>query len=161
VNPRIEPVLERPHGGFMPLELDTFLHVWADYNGAQTPRGLLQEEMTLFPGGLRLTAAGVTVNPGCCCGLETWREWLLLLDREVVWMGHDPGVVQKYVGEEVHVSQEGHGQYVKLPLSELPRLLAGVQEQLLDLLARVERQEGPEVAALLDRDLRITGPLTA
>ncbi|WP_017587406.1 hypothetical protein [Nocardiopsis ganjiahuensis] len=159
MSPHLEPVLELPDGTLTSIELDTFLHTWADYNGAETPRGLLQEEMTLFPGGLRAFGHGVTVDPGCCFGLEDWREWRWLLDREPIWMGHDPGVVQEFVGDEVHLSREGREQRVRIPLAELPRLLTGVREQLLVLLALVERKEGPEVAALLDRDLHVTDPL--
>lgn len=166
MTPLVEPLLEFGDGTFLPLsaplspaDLDTFLHIWADYNGAKTPRELLEEEMTLFPGGLRAIGPGVTVNPGCCFGLEDWRDWLGLLDRESIWMGHDPGVTQEFVGDQVHLSQEGKEQHVKVPLAELPRLLAEVREQLLSLLILVERKEGPEVAALLDRDLHITEPL--
>lgn len=159
MSPHLDPFIELPNGTFASIELDTFLHTWADYNGAATPRGLLQEEMTLFPGGLRVSAPEVTVNPGCCFGLEDWRSWLRLLDREPIWMGHDPGVVQEFAGDAVHLSQEGQERFVRLPLAELPRLLTGVREQLLALLSLVERKEGPEVAALLDRDLHVTDPL--
>lgn len=178
---RIEPVLELPDGTFLPLsgdlspaELTTFLHEWPDYNGAESLRELLGEEMTLVPGGLRTIHTGgsgdarcsggsggtngTVVNPGCCCGLEDWRTWLGLLDRLPVWMGHDPGVDQEFIGDKVHLSQEGQGQHIEIPLRNLPYLLAQARDRLLGLLALVEAGEGPEVAALLNRDLHITDP---
>ncbi|MDX8054259.1 hypothetical protein SK571_33225 [Lentzea sp. BCCO 10_0798] len=44
------------------------------------------------PGGteVRDTGAGVRVGPGCCAGLESWRERARLLDGEVPWLGHSP-----------------------------------------------------------------------
>ncbi|MFJ6021801.1 hypothetical protein ACIQFP_20855 [Nocardiopsis alba] len=166
-SPRIEPVLEVDHWRFLPLsgdlsptELETFLTTWAEYNDAEDPRGLLDQEMTLFPGGLRvIRASGASVNPGCCCGLEDWREWSNLLDRTHVWMGHDPGVVQEFVGDKVRFSQEGRELRIDLPLRDLPGLLTRVHEDLRDLLTLVERERGAEVAALLDRDLHISDPL--
>lgn len=164
---RVEPVLELPDGAFLPLsgdlspaELTIFLREWTDYNGVESLRELLTEEMTLVPGGLRTVhASGTGVNPGCCCGLEYRRTWLGLLDRLPVWMGHDPGVDQEFVGDKVHLSQEGREQRIEIPLRDLPHLLAQARGRLLGLLALVEAGEGPEVAALLDRDLHITDPL--
>ncbi|MFI0217065.1 hypothetical protein [Streptomyces lydicus] len=55
-------------------------------------RRLLQQEKLIAPGGLRLREIDidVTVRPGCCCGLEDWRDWLGLLEGDVPWLGHDP-----------------------------------------------------------------------
>ncbi len=41
------------------------------------------------PGGLliRHTETGITASPGCCFGLENWRDWLVLMD------GEEPGSV--------------------------------------------------------------------
>ena len=71
-------------------------------------------------------------------------------------MGHDPGGVQKFVGDKVHLSQEGDDPRVEIPLRDLPHLLSQARDRLLGFLTHVKAREGPEVAALLDRDLRIT-----
>ncbi|MFE9242140.1 hypothetical protein [Nocardiopsis sp. NPDC006938] len=163
MTPRVEPVLELPDGAFLPLadtSPETFLGVWADYNRAASPHDLLRQEMTLVPGGLRATGPdGTVVNPGCCCGMEDWRDWLLLVERERIWMGHDPGVNQAFADNGVLLSQEGSKATVLVPLPLLPVLLEGVRERMLGLLAGVGLEAGPEVAALLDRDLHVTAPL--
>ncbi|MEV6757647.1 hypothetical protein [Streptomyces sp. NPDC051214] len=43
---------------------------------------LLTAECVVAPGGLRVrdTDSGVTVQPGCSCGLENWRDWQVLQD---------------------------------------------------------------------------------
>lgn len=48
---------------------------------------------------------------------------------------------------------------LKLPLRDIPALVAQVRTDLLGLLALVEAHAGPEYAAVLDRDLHITDPL--
>ncbi|WP_116244709.1 hypothetical protein [Nocardiopsis sp. FIRDI 009] len=55
--------------------------------------GLLTSDGPVTPGGLRVTdtASGTTLVPGCCAGLETWREWCGLPDDPgPVCLGHDP-----------------------------------------------------------------------
>lgn len=73
-----------------------------------------------------------------------------------MWMGHDPGVDQEFVGDKVHPSQEGDDPRVEILPRDLSHLLSQAREQLLDLLTLVEVREGSEVATLLDRDLHIT-----
>ncbi|SIO86404.1 hypothetical protein BQ8420_11835 [Nocardiopsis sp. JB363] len=41
-------------GGLSPTDLSVFLHQWADYNGAENITELLDQEMILVPGGLRV-----------------------------------------------------------------------------------------------------------
>ncbi|WP_405806617.1 hypothetical protein [Streptomyces sp. NBC_01187] len=79
-------------------QVGTALAVLVQYNRVEAhsaaellPR-LAAEECLVAPGGLRLHDArsGTTIVPGCCCGLEEWREWARLGEREMPWMGHDP-----------------------------------------------------------------------
>lgn len=60
-------------------------------DGVGQLRRLLAAECVVAPGGLRIrdTVTGVTVAPGCCVGLENWRDWLGLLDGGEPWLGHD------------------------------------------------------------------------
>ncbi|MFE1348408.1 hypothetical protein ACFW57_27885, partial [Streptomyces sp. NPDC058757] len=52
--------------------LDAFLH------------GLLTFDPLFAAGGLRVTdrATGVAFDPGCCDGLEDWRDWYRLADGD-------------------------------------------------------------------------------
>ncbi|WP_193777559.1 hypothetical protein [Streptomyces sp. E5N298] len=42
-------------------------------------------------GGIRIreTSTGVTAPPGCCFGLENWRDWLEIMN------GEEPAVVHR------------------------------------------------------------------
>ncbi|MET9653268.1 hypothetical protein ABZZ44_23770 [Streptomyces sp. NPDC006460] len=61
--------------------LDSFLH------------GLLTLDNLFAAGGLRVTdnSTGVTFLPGCCDGLEDWRDWRQCIDDGcLLGFGHDP-----------------------------------------------------------------------
>lgn len=48
-------------------------------------------ELLVLPGGLLVRAEGLDIWPGCCCGLEGWRDWMGLAPGGTSpWMGHDP-----------------------------------------------------------------------
>ena len=99
--------------------------------------GLLTFESPFAAGGLRVTdtAGGVTLLPGCCTGLEDWREWLDVLDGGGTgWFGHDPSPVAELCGETVRltVDAERDGSPVIVPAAdELRALLAGAERDLL------------------------------
>lgn len=47
---------------------------------------------TAAPGGLIARADGSELVPGCCCGLEGWRDWYAIRPSgQSPWLGHDPG----------------------------------------------------------------------
>ncbi|MFF3879193.1 hypothetical protein [Streptomyces sp. NPDC001978] len=61
--------------------LDSFLH------------GLLTFDNLFAAGGLQVTdkSTGVTFLPGCCDGLEDWRDWHQFVDAgSLLGFGHDP-----------------------------------------------------------------------
>jgi len=42
-------------------------------------------------GGLGILDGGILeITPGCCCGLEDWRDLLTIPEGDSPWMGHDP-----------------------------------------------------------------------
>lgn len=49
-------------------------------------------EFRVAPGGLMARAEGFELAPGCCCGLEGWRDWYAVRPGgQSPWLGHDPG----------------------------------------------------------------------
>ncbi|MFD4669449.1 hypothetical protein ACFWNN_06900 [Lentzea sp. NPDC058450] len=63
-----------------------------DEDAPQPYAGLVEQECLIMAGGLRVrdTATGVQVEPGCCAGLEDWRQWRWVGDGERPWLGHSP-----------------------------------------------------------------------
>ena len=63
----------------------------ADYSDWHSLIGKLSEaEKLLLPGGLRINNSEVTIESGCCCGVEEWRDQLTALEGCSPWWGHDP-----------------------------------------------------------------------
>jgi hypothetical protein len=171
-------------GRMAPTESGTAMAVLTSYNdgGHEEREGsedsaagrvghLMTAERVIAPGGLRIrdTATGVTVSPGCCSGLEDWRDWLGLVNGEEPWLGHDPTPHIEHLGASVRLwPDEDHPRenFIDLPLAQLPELLDSVRDQLVGFLAAVEgwaAQHAPALAARLvaklDEDLAISAPL--
>ncbi|MFB7241015.1 hypothetical protein CW362_10320 [Streptomyces populi] len=182
------PVAEQPpyrlmslSGALSPDQAGTAMATLADYNSHRADVGqagsaaaflssLLGEEGFVAPGGLRVqdTDTGTTVTPGCCCGLEDWREWLEIADGGETWLGHDPTPWTEQLGETVLLRPDGEipGPVIEIPRAELTRLLLGVQRDLADFLLLVSvwaARHAPESAEAMveafDRSLAITAPL--
>lgn len=110
--------------------LDAFLH------------GLITMPDLLAPGGFRVTensTGTVLADPGCCNGLETWREWLEVLDGTgCSSFGHDPTSVAERVGDMVRLTFDAYGTdsspVTELPVDQARRLVAGAQQDVRDFL---------------------------
>lgn len=73
--------------------------------GVSVPEILRQlSELEYFGlrGGLAVSASQqFVVRPGCCSGLEEWREWWAIRDAQSPWMGHDPTPWCQFLGDGV------------------------------------------------------------
>ena len=185
------PVAESPPDRLLALsgelssrELGTAMAVLTSYNKGQRVRRarapedsleqvgrLLATECVIAPGGLRIrgTATGVTAVPGCCSGLEDWRDWLDLMNGDEPWLGHDPWPRVEHAGAVARLWPDGdrpEGLPIDLPLAQLPQLLGSVRDQLVGFLGAVEEwatSHTPSIAAAvvakLDEDLALSAPL--
>ncbi|MFG2949784.1 hypothetical protein [Streptomyces adustus] len=121
---------QEEHGPCPTDPLGTFLH------------GLLTLPDLFAAGGFRVadTATGtVFVEPGCCNGLETWRDWLEVLDGTgCAAFGHDPSSMAERVNDMVRLTLDVHetdaSPVIELPADQVRRLLAGAQQELQDFL---------------------------
>ncbi|MFJ9775485.1 hypothetical protein ACIRVF_30275 [Kitasatospora sp. NPDC101157] len=103
--------------------------------------GLLTLDTPLAEGGLRVTdySDGTVFQPGCCDGLEDWRDWHRLADSGgLLGFGHDPvsPVAQRF-GDTVRLTvnaEQSDSPVIELPVTELRCLLAGVERDLADFL---------------------------
>ncbi|MFG2692982.1 hypothetical protein [Kitasatospora sp. NPDC048407] len=120
---------EEEHGPCPTDPLGMFLH------------GLLTMPDLFAAGGLRLTdtATGTVFEPGCCNGLETWRDWLDALEvGGSATFGHDPSPLAERVGGTVRLTldaeAESAGPVIELPVDEVRALVAGAEQDLRDFL---------------------------
>jgi hypothetical protein len=163
------PVSARPgpedlvlSGELAPTDIGTVIAVIAVYNHDHiTPPGeeddhpaparliqrITQADSLIAPGGLRIrdTSTGLTVSPGCCCGLEHWQEWNQAAVGQSPWLGHSPAPWVEHLGPTIRVWPDGGDEAVppagalpiEIPASDVSRLIASAHQQLqgfLDLL---------------------------
>jgi hypothetical protein len=140
---------------------------------------LLAHEWLGTSGGLLLadSATGVTIEPGCCCGVEDWWDWRRAFDDpSQVSLGHDPGPVVERRGAAFRVWQDGGppldlghgiGPYVDLSAGDLVALLRGVQRDLVGFRTVLDRwaratglgERGEALVRTLDEQLHLTAAL--
>ncbi|WP_246103202.1 hypothetical protein [Streptomyces piniterrae] len=211
------PVADLPAHGMLvlsgelsPLEVGTAMAILATYNdpgddgagrdGGDGPlvggaagliRRLLDAECVLAQGGVRVQdlESGATLEPGCCFGLESWRDWLDFTRGVTPWLGHSPEPYAEHLGSVVRLWPDrslAHSPTtdprpldsrpadttdlppLELRTADLPDLLTDVQDKLRGFLRLVERWADRYVPSLtsalvakLDEDLGIGGPLAA
>ncbi|MFE6402439.1 hypothetical protein [Streptomyces alboflavus] len=104
--------------------------------------GLLTFDVLFAAGGLRVTdsSTGVALLPGCCDGLEDWRDWHQFLDGgSLLGFGHDPSSpIAERFDDTVRLTvnaDRSDSPVIELSLTELRDLLAGVERDLAGFLA--------------------------
>lgn len=188
------PVAELPAYRFMalsgrmsPLEVGTALAALAVGNSGadedeppvadagELIRRLLRADRVFAPGGLRVhdTRTDVTVVPGCCCGLEDWREWLVVAGGASPWLGHGPSPWIEHADAVVRLWPDGGEEQeapsahpVEMAAGDLPGILLTVREELNGFLSLTEQWAAVHVPTLaadlvagLDEALAIGAPL--
>ncbi|GGV47346.1 hypothetical protein GCM10010495_76270 [Kitasatospora herbaricolor] len=157
----VDPDGERPPRPLDPLA--SFLH------------GLLTFDDLFAAGGLRVSddSTGITFLPGCCDGLEDWRDWRRLLDSGgLLGFGHEPvSPVAERFGDAVRLTVDAgrsDSPVIELSLAELRHLLAGAERDLTDFLTSAADWVGQHlpghrapVTAALARALDLPAPAVA
>ncbi|MET7368745.1 hypothetical protein ABZS61_23415 [Streptomyces sp. NPDC005566] len=157
------PVAEVESSGFLPLsgelspaEVGSAVMRIArcndiDPDGSRPPRpadalgsflhGLLTFDNLFAAGGLRVAdnVTGVTFLPGCCDGLEDWRDWHQFIDDgSLLGFGHSPvSPVAERFGNTVRLTvnaEQSDGPVIELSVADLRNLLADAERDLADFL---------------------------
>ncbi|HLL67197.1 MAG TPA: hypothetical protein VK453_16050 [Micromonosporaceae bacterium] len=190
--PRPWPVASIAPGSWLRLdagcadeEVGLFVAALAQHLDVDAPAGrdqvvtaLLSEELLILAGGLQVidTVTGMTVVPGCCAGLEDWRDWAQVLHGDSPWLGHDPGPEVEIAGDDLRVWQDGgpnrrHGRLARINVAMhrhlLPELLTTVQQDLVGFLAALDAwtrrigigESGSALVEAVNRNFTITAPL--
>ncbi|SFT21732.1 hypothetical protein [Streptomyces sp. ok210] len=125
---------EEEHGPCPTDSLGTFLH------------GLLTMPDLFAAGGFRVTDKAtdiVFVEPGCRNGLETWRDWLEVLNGTgYSYFGHDPSSTAERLGDIVRLTLDAHetdsSPVIELSVDQIRTLVTGAQQDLQDFLSLAE-----------------------
>jgi hypothetical protein len=137
---------------------------------AETLTPLLEREALALSGGLRVLSDSATIEPGCCSGVENWRDWYRVLDGgRSPWLGHHPTPWLERVGDHVVVWAEGglkgapEGPSIQFSEAELKTALEQVRVDLDSFVSqvriwssRIGFEETERLSALLTRSLRVT-----
>ncbi|MGW4893250.1 hypothetical protein ACWEQL_13445 [Kitasatospora sp. NPDC004240] len=101
-------------------------------------------EQPYAPGGFRVAdpSTGAVLVPGCCNGVEEWRDWLDMLDGHGPrGFGHDPSPSPspsaELLGDTARLTvanEREDSPVIELPATELRRLVAGAERDLVDFL---------------------------
>lgn len=134
---------------------------------------MIEADWLIAPGGLRVhdSARGLTMNPSCCSGLESWREWQDVSDGRGLWLGHSPTPWIEHLDRTIRIWPSG-GEHavppegaspIEITTTELPDLISTAHHQLLEFLDLVEpwafalgESRAHELASAIDRHFHIT-----
>ncbi|HEY9368306.1 hypothetical protein [Streptomyces sp.] len=124
--------------------------------------GLLTFDTPYAAGGMQVTdtTTGTTFLPGCCNGLEEWRDWFEVLDGSgSAGFGHDPDPLAERLGDTVRLTADAEqpdSPVIELPAADLRRLLAGAERDLVAFLGAATEWTS---RYLPDHALPVTGAL--
>ena len=97
-----------------------------------------------MPGGLQFVEDGVAkVVPGCCSGLENWREWLdVPYGQKMIWAGHNPTPWVEYFDGGVRIWEDEKSdeiQHIEFSQEEMELLLKKTETDLKGFLRQLEK----------------------
>lgn len=115
-------------------------HLEVQRSAIETLNAFVAEDFVL-PGGLQFSEdEQVKVVPGCCAGLEDWREWLDVPDGKTIWAGHDPSPGVEFVNGIIRVWQDEKGDgvdFIDFGVDEMRGLLEKVESDLKGFVFRL------------------------
>ena len=105
---------------------------------------ILKADELILRGGLRVIDEknGLVINPGCCCGLENWNEWLdVPFGKCEIWTGHDPESLIELNDGKIKIWQDrslkNEVESIEFTVDELIKGLKNVKKDLTDFLHRL------------------------
>ncbi|MFB9529199.1 hypothetical protein [Nonomuraea roseola] len=126
----------------------------ADLTEAHLERHLAEAEGLIAPGELRFrdTITRVSVSPGCCFGLENWRDWWDVTRGQEPWLGHAPTPHITQVAHVIRLRQhDGDPPSIEITRGELSRLLTTAQQHFSGFLDLARQWAATTTRGLADR----------
>ena len=87
---------------------------------AETTTAIADTPAFVVGGGLMFRLGDFEAAPGCCCGLEGWREWEAVgRNGQSPWLGHDPMAWIDCTGERAVFWDDEDGRSVDVGYDEI------------------------------------------
>ena len=107
---------------------------------------ILTAETLILPGGIQSVFGDQIIDPSCCCGLETWREWQAILTTgHSPWLGHDPSPWVEANNEQIRIWSDGglgestqNALRIDISRSTFRQTVQNVEQDLQNFLSCVE-----------------------
>lgn len=148
------------------LAIARMIAILASYNNvachgsiAEVARALLKAQTLVLPGGLLARTHIIEISPGCCCGLENWREWYGVTPNGTPpWLGHDPSPWVECKTDNAVLWADGdlgdQSPYVEVSYSEITHALRSAHIAMIgfaDKLSKWISEDVPLGVALSQR----------
>ncbi len=128
--------------GLVFAQLVNYNHLPSGGNTKEILDSIINSSRLILPGGIQVReVSGKVISPGCCCGLEGWRDWLRFLETGTSpWLGHSPTAWIERVDNLVRVySSEKDGAFhIDFEYSQFKKKLKKVRQDLNDFLLIIE-----------------------
>jgi hypothetical protein len=123
--------------------------ILATYNGVaesgsipEVVQALQDAERLVLPGGLLARSGDFELVPGCCCGLEDWRDWFFIKPGSASpWLGNDPSPRVDCDSEVATLWADGEAgdqsPYLSVPYAEIERARNETCEALIGFKTRL------------------------
>ena len=105
---------------------------------AETTTAIADTPAFVVGGGLMFRLGDFEAAPGCCCGLEGWREWEAVgRNGQSPWLGHDPMAWIDCTGERAVFWDDEDGRSVDVGYDEIAAALVIAGANLTAFVARL------------------------
>lgn len=129
-------------------DVGTIVATLCDFNGVAPARCALmpiarmvriyeerrdEPENWIVSGGIEVWVDGeLVLGPACCCGLETWREWLAFVEGGAApWSGHDPDpIIARTLSGAIELGTKGGPSPAQVAPYALRAALLGAERDL-------------------------------
>ncbi|GEM_PF-2333640 len=122
----------------------------------QVLRSMMAKENRVVAGGLRAERDGVIIEPGCCCGLERWRDWFdVKPGGDSPWLGHDPDAYVECATERaiIHADAAPGAEAIAVDYAELSAARIAADATFTDFVRRLQEwltRHAPGAAGFAD-----------
>lgn len=164
-HPLREPELLRLSGAMNPLDVGAAIAeichcafhdrpIGAD--ASDVLRTWIDSDSRIVAGGIEAVLPRARIEPGCCCGLETWREWTRFADGgDPPWWGHDMDGEANRVDGRIVLSQRGESvAYDVVDVQSELRAVARDLDAFVERAADWSRAVAPDIESELRASLR-------